>query len=95
MQKSHPITYRTKALGRALLATRTNANQFWMLLSGNAEVAFLSMTATTTPAANPPTPATATASTIAAICAAHPVATGPATVNVAAPASGQKRKASA
>ena len=45
-------------LGRALLATRTDVNCFWMLLSGNAEIAFSSMTAPTTPTVNLPTPAT-------------------------------------
>jgi hypothetical protein len=40
IQKTRPITYRAKVLGRALLAVRTDPNRFWMLLSGNAEVAF-------------------------------------------------------
>jgi hypothetical protein len=61
IQKSRPIGYRAKVLGRALLAARTDPNHFWMLLSGNSEVAFPSTTATTTPAANPPTPAFTTA----------------------------------
>jgi hypothetical protein len=61
IQKSRPIAYRTKVLGRALLAARSDANSFWMLLSGNAEVAFPSTAATTTPAANLPTPATTAA----------------------------------
>jgi hypothetical protein len=39
-QKARPIPYRAKVLGRALLAVRTDANRFWMLLSGNAEVVF-------------------------------------------------------
>jgi hypothetical protein len=59
IQKSRPITYRVKLLGRALLSTRTDANSFWMLFSGNAEVAFPSRT--TAVAANLPTPATAAA----------------------------------
>jgi hypothetical protein len=59
IQKARPIMYRTRVLGRALLAVRTNPNRFWMLLPGNAEVVFPSTTATTTPAANLPTPATA------------------------------------
>jgi hypothetical protein len=65
IQRTCPIPYRAKVLGRALLAARTNANSFWMLLLGNAEVAFPSTTATTTPAANlpAPTPATAAATT--------------------------------
>jgi hypothetical protein len=92
IRKTHPMAYRTKVLGRALLVARTNVNGFWMLLSGNAEVALSSTTATNTPAANLPTPATATASAIAATSA---VTTGPPTVNVAAPVFGQKRKASA
>jgi hypothetical protein len=46
IQKTHPIAYRAKVLGRALLSVRTDANRFWMLLSGNPEVAFSSMTAT-------------------------------------------------
>jgi hypothetical protein len=40
IQKALPIAYRTKVLGRALLAVRTNPNRFWMFLSGNAEVAY-------------------------------------------------------
>jgi hypothetical protein len=56
IQKTLPIVYRAKLLGQALLAARTDANRFWMILSGNAEVAFPS---TTTPAANLPTPLTA------------------------------------
>jgi hypothetical protein len=50
IQKTRPIAYRTKVLGRALLATRTNANSLWMLLSGNPEVSFPSTTTTTMPA---------------------------------------------
>jgi hypothetical protein len=63
IQKTRPITYRAKVLGRALLTVRTDANRFWMLLSGNPEVAFTSTTATatTTPAiASLPTFAAAT-----------------------------------
>jgi hypothetical protein len=40
IQKTRPIPYRAKVLGSALLAARTDANSFWMLLSGNAEVSF-------------------------------------------------------
>jgi hypothetical protein len=40
IQKSRPIAYRAKVLGRALLAVRTDPNRFWMLLSGNAEIAY-------------------------------------------------------
>jgi hypothetical protein len=36
IQKTRPIPYRAKVLGRALLSARTDANRFWMLLSGNA-----------------------------------------------------------
>jgi hypothetical protein len=57
IQKTRPIPYRTKVLGRALLSARSDANSFWMLLSGNAEVAFPSTIATT----SLPTPATAAA----------------------------------
>jgi hypothetical protein len=39
IQKSCPISYRAKVLGRALVATHTDVNSIWMLLSGNAEVA--------------------------------------------------------
>jgi hypothetical protein len=52
IQKACPISYRAKVLGRALVATRTDVNSFWMLLSGNAEVAFSSTTATTAPASS-------------------------------------------
>jgi hypothetical protein len=65
IQKARPIPYRVKVLGRALLSTRTDANSFWMLLSGNAEVAFLSTTTTITAAANRPTPTTAVATSTA------------------------------
>jgi hypothetical protein len=57
IQKTRPITYRAKVLGRALLAVRTDPNRFWMLLSGNPEVAFPSTTATIAAAATNPTPA--------------------------------------
>jgi hypothetical protein len=40
IQKTDPILYRAKVLGRALLSARTDPNRFWMLLSGNAEVSF-------------------------------------------------------
>jgi hypothetical protein len=46
IQKTRPIPYRAKVLGRALLSARTDANNFWMLLSGNAEVTFPSRTTT-------------------------------------------------
>jgi hypothetical protein len=63
IQKTRPITYRAKVLGRALLAARCDANSFWMLLSGNAEVAFPSRTTTIVVAASLATPATAAAIT--------------------------------
>jgi hypothetical protein len=56
IQKALPIPYRAKVLGRALLAARSDLNRFWMLISGNAEVAFPSTTATTTMPASLPTP---------------------------------------
>jgi hypothetical protein len=54
IQKTRPTSYRAKVLGRALLSTRTNANKFWMLSSGNAEVAFSSRTTTIEAVANLP-----------------------------------------
>jgi hypothetical protein len=101
IQKAHPIAYRTKVLGRALLASRTDANSFWMLLSGNAEVAFPPTTATTTLATNLTTPATAAATSNAAAITAtavvsvtttrDPSATGAsAAANVDTPTAGQK-----
>jgi hypothetical protein len=80
IQEAYPFAYCTKVLGRALFAGRTDANCFWMLLSGNSEVAFPSTTGTTTPATNLPTPATPVATfntaAIAAIAGAANVATG-------------------
>jgi hypothetical protein len=61
IQRTRPIPYRAKVLGRALLSVRTDPNHFWMLLSGNAEVALPSTAATIAAAANLPTPATAVA----------------------------------
>jgi hypothetical protein len=55
------MTYRVKVLGRALLSVRTDANKFWMLLSGNAEVAVPSTTASL------PTPATVATATSNAV----------------------------
>jgi hypothetical protein len=40
IQKTRPIAYRAKVLGRALIAVRADPNRFWMLLSENAEVVF-------------------------------------------------------
>jgi hypothetical protein len=62
IQQTRPITYRAKVLRRALLSARTDVNGFWMLLSGNAEVAsYLSTTAMAMLVTNLPTPATAAA----------------------------------
>jgi hypothetical protein len=61
IQKTRPIPHRAKLLGRALLSVRTDANGFWMLLSGNAEVAFPSSTATIATAGSLTTAATAAA----------------------------------
>jgi hypothetical protein len=52
IQNTRPSAYRAKVLGRALLAVRADPNRFWMLLSGNPEVAFPPTTATTEPAEN-------------------------------------------
>jgi hypothetical protein len=49
IQKTQPMAYRAKVLGRALLAIRADPNRFWMLLLGNPEVAFPSTTVRTTP----------------------------------------------
>jgi hypothetical protein len=56
IQKTRPNVYRAKVLGRALLAAAcTDVNRFWILLSGNVEVAFPPTTATTTAAVSLPT----------------------------------------
>jgi hypothetical protein len=73
VQKTRPTPYRAKVLGRALLAVRTDANTFWMLLSGNAEVAFPSSTTTTTPAA---VTSTANVATVAASAMSASTTTG-------------------
>jgi hypothetical protein len=65
IQTTHPIPFRAKLLGRALLSARTDANSFWMLLSGNAEVAFLSRTTAIATIANFSTPVTAAATSCA------------------------------
>jgi hypothetical protein len=104
IQKTRPIVYRTKVLGRALLSASTDANSFWMLFSGNAEVAFPSTTATTTLAAKLPTHANVDASTNAAAVAAIDAVTAATTrtdstsgataaTNAATPTASQKRKA--
>jgi hypothetical protein len=92
IQKTRPIPYRAGVLGRSLLAARSDANSFWMLLSGNAEVAFPSRTATISMAASLPTSATAAASVDVAPVVATTASTTSAS-NVVAPASDQKRKA--
>jgi hypothetical protein len=100
IQKTRPMAYRAKLLGRALLSARTDVNSFWMLLSGNAEVAFPPKATTTTLVANLPTPATIGASADAnGADAASGVASITASTTAAsivpAPAAGQKRKACA
>ena len=87
IQKTRPIAYRATVLGQALLAVRTDPNRLWMLLSGNAEVAFPSTTATTTAAASLPTPAY-----VAATENFTPVVAN-ASSSVDASAASQKRKA--
>jgi hypothetical protein len=96
VQKTRPIVYRAKVLGRALLAARSDANSFWMLLSGNAEVAFPPTTTTT----SLPTPATAAATSNVAAVAATVTATladsatsASAAAYAATPTARQKRKA--
>ena len=69
IQKTRQITYRTKILGRALLAVRTDPNSFWMLLSGNPEVAFPSTPATIAAAATLPTPVATSTANVAAVAA--------------------------
>jgi hypothetical protein len=77
IQKTRPIPYRAKVLGRALLSARNKPNRFWMLLSGNAEVAFPSTTATTTPAASllAPTPAVRSTANVVSVAAISPTST--------------------
>jgi hypothetical protein len=82
IQATRPMAYRAKVLGRALLATQTDANSLWMLLSGNVEVAF--PTSATAAVAVTDTDTTTLATS----------ATGASAVDIiVAPASGQKRKA--
>jgi hypothetical protein len=78
IQQTRPIAYRANVLGRALLAVRTDPNHFWMILSGNAEVAFPSSTTTTAAAANLTTAATA-AATSTAVTVSRPTAAADAT----------------
>jgi hypothetical protein len=96
IQRTSPMTYRAKVLGRALLSARADANRFWILLSGNAEIAFPSSnTMTTLMAANLSAPADLGASANPATGAAYTVATDgvPATNAAAVLASSKKRKA--
>jgi hypothetical protein len=86
IQRCRPFPYRGKVLGRALLATRTNPNLFWMLLSGNTEIIFPS----TTPSS--PSPVIAAATTNAAVVPAT-TASAAVAANVATPSAGLKRKA--
>jgi hypothetical protein len=82
IQKTRPIPYRAGVLGRALLAARSDANTFWMLLSGNAEVAFPSRTTTIAAAGSLPASATADA---AAITASIPTAATPTAIGTFTP----------
>jgi hypothetical protein len=91
IQKTLPHAYRAKALGRALLAVRTDPNRFWMLLSGNAEVAFPSTIATITAAASLPT--SADVAPVVATAVATATASTTAASSIVASAAGQKRKA--
>jgi hypothetical protein len=70
IQKTRPIAYRAKLLGRALLSLRTDPNSFWSLLSGNPEVALPSTSTTIAAAVRLPTPAAAAAATSTANVAA-------------------------
>jgi hypothetical protein len=74
IQKTRPITYRAKVLGRALLSACTDANRFWMLLSENADVAFPPTTATTMLVTNLPTPTTAAKTSATSVSAPTAVA---------------------
>jgi hypothetical protein len=104
IQKTRPIPYRAKVLGRAFLSARTDANSLWMLLSGNAEVTFPSTTVTIATASNFPNPTPTTAADMAMIAptpttaadtamVAPTVATAAASNVVARADAGQKRKA--
>jgi hypothetical protein len=104
IQKTRLITYRAKVLGRALLAVRTDPNRLWMLLSGNAEVTFLSTTATTTPAGSLPAPTVSAAPSNAAVDAttavtatanrsASTISAASTANNVATPTDDHKRQA--
>jgi hypothetical protein len=98
IQKARPFPYRVKVLGRALLATRTDPNRLWILLSGNVEVAFPSTTANLMLRAhqNPLQWLIIAAATLnaAVLPAAVTGASAAAASNVATPAACLKRKAS-
>jgi hypothetical protein len=66
IQEALPHSFRARVLGRALLAARSDANRFWMLLSGNAEVAFPSRSGAAIVDAIPPADATVNVTTTAA-----------------------------
>jgi hypothetical protein len=85
IQETRPIACRAKVMGRALLSACTDVNSFWMLLSGNAEVAFPSA------AASLPTPATVAATeNVAPVVATASITTASSFV---ASTTGEKRKA--
>jgi hypothetical protein len=93
IQKTRSIGYRTKVVGLALLAVRTDPNHFWLLLSGNADVAFSSTAATTMLAANLPTPATAAEKGAADVAFSSTPATTMLTANVPTPATAAEKVA--
>jgi hypothetical protein len=89
IQRTRPIPYRAKVLGRALSSVRTDANSFWMLLSGNAEVAFPSSITTIVAAANLPdlsTTAAATSAANVAVIATSGMSASPTTATTSLPA---------
>jgi hypothetical protein len=89
IQKPRPFAYRAKVLGKALFTARADANTFWMLLSGNAEVAFSSTIVTITLAANLLEPSTAAAtSNTAAVAVTTAVAVTAIAVTATASTSG-------
>jgi hypothetical protein len=77
IQKTRPIAYGAKVLGRALLVVRNDPNRFWMLLSGNPEVVFRLTAATTT------TATAAATSNVAAVAAISPIIGAASTISVA------------
>jgi hypothetical protein len=101
IQKARPIPYRAKVLGRALIAARTDANSFWMLLSGNAEVAFPPSDTTIAAAMNLPTPATtaanvaADAASVMSACTATAASSLPSAAEAVATSAGTPSTASA